>query len=51
MNRQELEHIVRAAAGITGERLSAAPHSLRLSMQVDIYPKVSCRPWAALIGK
>ncbi len=51
MNRQQLEHIVRAAAGITGERefiiigsqsilgkYSDAPRELRQSMEVDIYP-------------
>jgi hypothetical protein len=50
MKRQELEHIVRAAAGITGEKefivlgsqsilgkFPDAPHSLRHSMEVDIY--------------
>ena len=52
MKRQELEHIVRAAAGITGEKefiivgsqsilgkYPDAPHSLRHSMEVDIYPR------------
>jgi hypothetical protein len=52
MKRQELEHIVRAAAGITGQKefivlgsqsilgkFPDAPHSLRHSMEVDIYPK------------
>jgi hypothetical protein len=52
MKRQELEHIVRAAAGITGEKefivlgsqsilgkFLDAPHSLRHSMEVDIYPR------------
>ena len=52
MKRQELEHIVRAAAGITGEKefivlgsqsilgkFPDAPHSLRHSMEVDIYPR------------
>ncbi len=52
MKRQELEHIVRAAAGITGEKefiivgsqsilgkYPDAPRSLRHSMEVDIYPK------------
>jgi hypothetical protein len=52
MNRRELEHIVRAAAGITGEKefiivgsqsilgkYPDAPRSLRHSMEVDIYPK------------
>lgn len=52
MNRQELEHIVRAAAGITGEnefiiigsqsilgKFPDAPRSLRQSMEADIYPK------------
>jgi len=52
MNRQELEHIVRAAAGITGEnefiiigsqsilgKFPDAPRTLRQSMEADIYPK------------
>ena len=52
MKRQELEHIVRAAAGITGEKefivlgsqsilgkFPDAPHSQRHSMEVDIYPR------------
>jgi hypothetical protein len=52
MERQELEHIVRAAAGITGEKefivlgsqsilgkFPDAPNSLRHSMEVDIYPR------------
>jgi len=52
MNRQELEHIVRAAAGITGQRefiiigsqsilgkFPDAPRSLRHSMELDLYPK------------
>jgi len=52
MNRQELEHIVRAAAGITGEtefiiigsqsilgKFPDAPRSLRQSMEADIYPR------------
>ena len=51
MNRQELEHIVRAAAGITGEtefivigsqsilgKFPDAPRTLRQSMEADIYP-------------
>lgn len=53
MNRQELEHIVRAAAGITGEnefivigsqsilgKHPDAPRSLRQSMEADIYPRL-----------
>lgn len=52
MNRQEFEHIVRAAAGITGEKefiiigsqsilgkFPDAPRSLRHSMELDLYPK------------
>jgi hypothetical protein len=52
MNRQEPEHIVRAAAGITDEtefiiigsqsilgKFPDAPRSLRQSMEADIYPK------------
>jgi len=52
MTRQELEHVVRAAAGITGEaefiiigshfilgKFPDAPRSLRQSMEVDIYPR------------
>lgn len=52
MNRQELEHIIRAAAGITGEnefivigsqsilgKHPDAPRSLRQSMEADIYPR------------
>jgi len=52
MNRQELEHIVRAAAGITGQnefiilgsqstlgKFPDAPRSLRQSMDLDIYPQ------------
>lgn len=52
MNRLELEHIVRAAAGITGQKefiivgsqsilgqFPDAPRSLRQSMELDIYPK------------
>ncbi|HEY5892334.1 MAG TPA: hypothetical protein VIT91_03805 [Chthoniobacterales bacterium] len=51
MNRLELEHIVRAAAGITGKKefiivgsqsilgqFPDAPRSLRQSMELDIYP-------------
>jgi len=53
MKRQELEHIVRAAAGITGEdefviigsqsilgKHPDAPRTLRMSMEVDIYPRL-----------
>lgn len=52
MNRLELEHIVRAPAGITGQtefiiigsqsilgKFPDAPRSLRHSMELDIYPK------------
>lgn len=52
MKRQELEHIVRVAAAITGEtefiiigsqsilgKFPDAPRSLRQSMEADIYPK------------
>lgn len=52
MNRQEFEHIVRAAAGVTGEKefiiigsqsilgkFPDAPRSLRHSMELDLYPK------------
>ena len=52
MNRQELEHIVRAAAAITSQnefiivgsqsilgKFPDAPRSLRQSMELDIYPK------------
>jgi len=50
MKRQELEHIVRATPGITGEnefigsqsilgKFPDAPRTLRQSMEVDIYPK------------
>lgn len=55
MNRQELEHIVRAAAGITGEtefivigsqsilgKFPDAPRTLRQSMEADILP-AGCR--------
>ncbi len=53
MNRQELEHIIRAAAGVTGEeefvvigsqsilgKHPDAPRSLRQSMEVDLYPRL-----------
>lgn len=52
MNRQEFEHIVRAAAGITGQKefiiigsqsilgkFPDAPRILRHSMELDLYPK------------
>lgn len=52
MNRQEFEHIVRAAAGITGQKefivigsqsilgkFPDAPKVLRHSMELDLYPK------------
>lgn len=52
MNQQAFEHIVRAAAGITGEKnfivigsqsilgkFPNAPRSLRVSMELDLYPK------------
>ena len=52
MNRQEFEHIVRAAAGITGQKefiiigsqsilgkFPDAPRVLRNSMELDLYPK------------
>jgi hypothetical protein len=52
MNRQEFEHIVRAAAGVTGQKefivigsqsilgkFPDAPHSLRHSTELDLYPK------------
>ena len=51
MNRQEFEHIVRAAAGITGEKVigcSALAAALDASRYLSECP---CRPWAALIGK
>lgn len=52
MNRQELEHIIRAAAGITGQKefivvgsqsilgkFPDAPRALRHSMELDLYPE------------
>jgi len=52
MNRQELEHILRASADITGQKdfivigsqsilgkFPDAPRSLRHSMELDLYPK------------
>lgn len=52
MNRREFEHIVRAAAGITGQKdfviigsqsilgkFPDAPRVLRHSMELDLYPK------------
>jgi hypothetical protein len=52
MNRTEFDHIIRAAAGSTGLRefvvigsqailavLADAPRALRLSLELDLYPK------------
>lgn len=52
MNRQEFEHVLRAAAGVTGLRnfivigsqsilgkFPDAPRTLRYSMELDLYPK------------
>ncbi len=54
MNRAEFDHVIRAAAACTGLKefvvigsqavlatLADAPRSLRLSMELDLYPKES----------